>query len=178
MPEAPVRLQIFIWAGQGGPRTLVDWLDIRDAENLVRVAELLQDGYRWRFSVETSLGNAMLFGAEELKKQSECWRHTLDISGDGKANTGLPPDVVRNSPELAGITVNGLVIGSDKIFGDPNGETELQVLSRYYRTRVIRGPDAFIVEADNFEDFERAMIEKLLKELQLMVVSDCRVVHR
>ena len=87
MPEAPVRLHIFIWAGAGGPRTLIDWLEIGDAEDLLRIAETLRDGYRWRFSVETSLGNAMLFGANELNKQTKCWRRTLDISGDGKSNT-------------------------------------------------------------------------------------------
>ena len=50
--------------------------------------------------------------------------------------------------------MNGLVIG-----GDSN-------IAIYYRAEVIRGPFAFVEEAENYADFERAMRRKLLRELE------------
>ena len=55
----------------------------------------------------------------------------------------------------AGITVNGLPI-----------EAEDPALESYYRERVIIGPDAFTEPALDFDDFARAIREKLLRELR------------
>ncbi len=171
MPDASVRLHVFVWAGRGGPRTIVDWVEIGDASDLLLAAEVLSDVYPWRFSAETSLGDAMLFGAVGLNEQVGCWRRTLDISGDGKSNTGARPDVVRKSDLLANVTVNGLVVGTDQYFGVDRREARLIELLRYYQSDVIRGPEAFVMKATSFEKFESAMTKKLLKELQVMNVS-------
>jgi hypothetical protein len=172
VPDEPVRLHIYVWAGLGGPRTILQWVEIGDAADLLAAAEVLQGTYRWRFSPETALGNALLFGADALKWQVGCSRLTLDISGDGKSNAGARPDDVRNSIELSGVTVNGLIVGQNQVFHGNGHETKLVDLTWYYQTQVIRGSGAFVVLAQDFADFERAMIEKLLKELQTMIVSD------
>lgn len=44
----------------------------------------------------------------------------------------------------------------------------------YYRAYVIRGDSAFVEAAQGFEDFEAAMIRKLLRELQVVAVSEVR----
>jgi hypothetical protein len=44
---------------------------------------------------------------------------------------------------------------------------EMMELSAYFRSRVIRGPNAFIEIAQGFDDFERAMTRKLLRETVL-----------
>ena len=45
-------------------------------------------------------------------------------------------------------------------------------LSSYFRAEVILGPGAFVRTAIGFSDYARAMKEKLLKELEGLVVSD------
>ena len=62
----------------------------------------------------------------------------------------------------AGITVNGLPI-----------EAEETALETYYRERVIIGADAFTEPAASFEDFARAISEKLLRELRPPEVVRC-----
>ena len=56
-----------------------------------------------------------------------------------------------------GVTVNGLAIVTD----DPN-------LTGYYERRVIRGPGSFVITANGYEDFARAIKLKLLREIRVL----------
>jgi hypothetical protein len=38
-------------------------------------------------------------------------------------------------------------------------------LEKYYRENVIGGPGAFVMVAENFEDFGRAIVKKLIAEI-------------
>ncbi|MFC6759267.1 DUF1194 domain-containing protein [Sulfitobacter porphyrae] len=55
----------------------------------------------------------MAEGVRRLTAQSDCWKRTLDISGDGKSNLGPRPRTVRTQLEDSGVTINALVIGVD-----------------------------------------------------------------
>lgn len=110
-------------------------------------------------------------GERHLKQQDDCWKLTLDISGDGKSNLGPRPRDVKKRLEASGITINGLVIGVD----DPNigdiRQAEIGELAAYFKAEVILGPNAFVQTAIGFNDYARAMEQKLLKELDGMVFS-------
>ncbi len=56
--------------------------------------------------------------------------------------------------------MNGLTIGG----GDDD-------LAGYYRRELIKGPGAFVEEAEDFFDFERAMTRKLVRELEARAIS-------
>jgi len=171
-PDAPVRLHVFEWAGQFSQITLIPWTDIRSTTDLRTVATTLRSKTRSATDPSTAIGQAMLHGARALSQQPDCWRHTLDLSGDGKSNTGPRPRDVTGSPALNSITINGLVIGSgDQANGDQS-QAEIGELWAYCKNEVMRGPGAFIETALGFEDFENAMARKLLKELQSLAVSD------
>ncbi len=164
MPQAPVRLTIYEWSAPGDQRLLLPWTDINDTATLTAIIGLLTATERAPSGPSTALGMGMSFGAELLAEQYKCWKRTLDISGDGRSNTGPRPQDVADLPALAGITVNALVIGSgDESRGD---------LNIYFKTLVIRGPDAFTEEAHDFTAYERAMVRKLLRELQGLAVSE------
>ncbi len=49
----------------------------------------------------TAIGKAMLFGGQQLIDQHDCWRQTLDLSGDEKSNIGPLPVETRQLPLLA-----------------------------------------------------------------------------
>lgn len=164
MPSAPVRLAIYEWSAPGDQRLLLPWTDITDSQALAAIIARLHATTRAPAGPSTALGVAMSYGARLLATQSECWKRTLDISGDGRSNTGPRPQDVARRPELEGITVNALVIG-------PGNETRGD-LSAYFKTLVIRGPDAFVEQADAFAAYEQAMVRKLLRELQGLAMSE------
>ncbi len=171
-PEATVRLTVYEWAGLGSQRTLLPWTEIAGAGDLARAAAAISGAPRVAHEPPTALGQAMLSGARRLAEQPLCWKRTLDISGDGKSNTGPRPRDLDGDPRLAGITVNALAIGSDPLRYDDRRQPEIGELWAYFRTEVIRGPDAFVEVALGFDDFEEAMARKLLKELRSLAVSD------
>jgi hypothetical protein len=83
----------------------------------------------------------------------------VDISGDGINNSGRPPEHAREDALNAAITINGLPILSDVA---PPGTPSLD---EYYREHVIGGPGAFVVAAEDFRSFARAVRRKLILEI-------------
>ncbi len=156
LPDAPVSLAVFEWSGPDAQRVILPWRIVSGGADLQAAADALRAVRRVSMGPSTAIGAAKRFGAGMLSAQPECWRHVLDLSGDGESNTGPQPHAVRPS----GITVNGLVIGA-----------EPAPLVGYFRAYVIQGPHAFVEQAHGFPDYEAAMIRKLKRELQIAVVS-------
>ena len=171
MPDAPVRLMIFEWSGPGDQAIVVPWTTIEDGATLNAVIAKLRATRRRDASPGTALGVAMNEGLRHLKSQQNCWKRTLDISGDGKSNLGPRPRDVRGRIEVSGITVNALIIGVDNPGMDDIRQAEIAELSAYFRAEVILGPDAFVQTAIGFGDYARAMTEKLIRELDGLVFS-------
>jgi hypothetical protein len=73
-------------------------------------------------------------------------RRVIDLSGDGRANTGERPAAARDRALALGITVNGLAI-----------RTRDRRLDRYYRQHVIGGPGAFVMSVGGYDSFAVAM---------------------
>ena len=96
----------------------------------------------------------MHYALDALSGQ-DCAALTLDISGDGKNNSGPRPREVRELLAAKGITINGLVIAT----------RDIAEMSAYYHAEVIVGPQAFVETAAGFEDYGQAMKRKLLREL-------------
>lgn len=171
---APVRLAIFEWSEPGHHRMLLDWTEIRSAVDLSRIAAHLQTVKRSAAPQGTAVGSAMSFGAELLGQQQGCWKRTLDLSGDGKHNLGPHPRDVKSKLRSKAITVNGLVIGADDPRNGDRGYVQVGELSAYYNAWVILGPGAFVEVALGFEAYGDAMVRKLIRELDSLVLSDAR----
>ena len=167
IPGAPVDLLVYEWSGLGPQRNLIPWTAIATPGDLAKIAATLAATGRIASEPPTAIGQAMLAGARRLRERPECTRLTLDLSGDGKSNTGPRPRDVKAEALLDGITVNALVIGPVQ-----QRPIEIADLWGYFSTEVIRGPQAFVEVALGFEDFENAMARKLLKELQTAAVSE------
>jgi hypothetical protein len=141
---------------------LVDWTRMRGTEALDAVVARLRGTGRVPADPSTAIASARAFGGALLAQMPQCWKHTLDLSGDGKSNTGPHPRDLAPPP---GVTVNGLVIGADSPSHTDARQSQIGELTAYYRAYVIAGPDAFVETALGFEDFEAAMVRKLLREL-------------
>ncbi len=82
----------------------------------------------------------------------------------------MAPQQVYASGHLARATVNALVIvGADLSSNFPGADDKLIA---WFRSNVLHGQGAFVIVADGYDDFERAMKKKLLRELATPTVSD------
>jgi hypothetical protein len=170
-PEAPVWLMVFEWSGPEDQVVLVPWTKITDAQVLDTVSTALARTERREATPGTALGTAMEIGAGFLDQKQECWKRTLDISGDGKSNLGPRPRDLKAAMAARGITINGLVIGADSTSLADRGKDEISELSSYFKAEVIVGADSFVQTALGFEDYADAMTLKLKRELDGLVVG-------
>ncbi len=170
-PAAPVRLAVFEWSETSFQRVLVDWTVLRSASDLQAIAQRLTATRRSSAPQGTAVGAAMQFGAGLLAAHPECWRRTLDLSGDGKHNIGPHPRLAKKALSGAGITINGLVIGADDPANGDKRYVQIGELSAYFNAWVILGSGAFVETALGFEAYEDAMARKLIRELGTLVLS-------
>jgi hypothetical protein len=92
---------------------------------------------------------------------------TIDLSGDGAHNCGLNENVSRWAFALHdnGVFINGLVIDTDIA---PNATTSETTYS-FYRENIVNG---FIMIADGFEDFGRAISQKINLEMAHLMENE------
>ncbi|SFS04019.1 DUF1194 domain-containing protein [Yoonia litorea] len=170
-PGAPIRIHVFEWSGPVNQTEIVPWTAIRTPADLASVTSTLANHDRTPAAPTTAIGSAILQGFAYLSTQSDCWKRTLDLSGDGETNTGPLPQNITEDQRPSGVTVNGLVIGAGDLRGDDERFSDIKQLSSYYRVNVIRGPGAFVEVALGYEDYAAAMERKLLRELSSLAIG-------
>ncbi|MEO1640234.1 MAG: DUF1194 domain-containing protein [Pseudomonadota bacterium] len=170
-PDAPIRIHVYEWSGPVNHRVIVPWTAIETPDDLFAVTSLLRAHQRGVAAPTTSVGEAILKGFSYLETQSDCWKRTLDLSGDGETNVGTSPEQISPDRTPTGVTVNGLVVGAGDLGGDDERFADIKQLSSYYRTKVIRGPGAFVEVALGYEDYANAMERKLIRELASIAVG-------
>ncbi|MEM8536496.1 MAG: DUF1194 domain-containing protein [Pseudomonadota bacterium] len=170
-PDAPIRIHVYEWSGPVNQTIIVPWTELGDALDLAGVTSQLTAHQRGVAAPTTSVGSAILAGFSYLETQSDCWKRTLDLSGDGETNVGPLPENIPDSALPSGVTVNGLVVGAGDLGGDDERFADVKQLSSYYRTKVIRGPGAFVEVALGYEDYAAAMERKLLRELAAIAIG-------
>ncbi|MGI9351841.1 MAG: DUF1194 domain-containing protein [Rhizobiaceae bacterium] len=155
-------LAAFEWNGSSNQKLLFDWVYLNSTSDTYALAGILAKHQRNSKKLPTALGAALGFGYRLISRlPAPCARQIIDVSGDGPNNDGIKPDQVYQFYDFSNIIVNGLVIkdlynNPESFYRDPEG---------YYRENVIRGGGAFLILAEGFNDFARAMKQKLLKEI-------------
>jgi hypothetical protein len=151
------------WGSDRYQRTRVDWAEIADAASAAAFADAVERSSV--FLVEwTSISGAIDFGVQRFEDNGfHGERRIIDISGDGPNNKGAYVVEARDRALSEGIVINGLPIVNDRpnVYGYPS----LPDLDLYYEDCVIGGPGSFIVVADGFRDFARAILRKLVTEI-------------
>lgn len=149
--------------------TVVEWSDnatvvipwtILEDESTARQFSALLDASARASRGSTALGAALAF-ATELFDACGCqpMRRVIDVSGDGVNNSGpITSGAARDLAVARGVIVNGLPI---------TGEGSDVGLYEHYETEVKGGEGAFILEATGFEDFARAIRQKLVLEVAM-----------
>jgi hypothetical protein len=149
-------IAVIQWGGPGESRIVMPFTQITTPAEAKAFGFLVSLGSRHFSATTTSIATAIedsvaLIETDDFDGQ----RRVIDVSGDGRDNSGLDLEAMRNIAKASGIIVNGLAI-----------ESEQAGLFEYYQNSVITGADSFVVRAADFNDYARAIREKLLKELR------------
>jgi hypothetical protein len=156
-----VAVAVIEWSGPGQQLVGVDWTRITNAPTAAALAARIETMGRGLIG-ETAIGEALRFATGLLAYGPfQGARRIIDVSGDGPSNAGGEPEPMRDAAALAGVTINGLAILRE----NPG-------LDRYYAEHVIGGPDAFVMIAEHYDDFARAIRQKLLREIRGAPLAD------
>jgi hypothetical protein len=156
------------WSGADEQRVVVDWTEIRDAEDAGGVAAAILAAPR-SFMGRTSISAAIDFAMMHFAKSTwHAKRRIIDISGDGTNNSGRPVTDARDQALAQGVMINGLAIINDKPNLGYSAHTQPPGgLPLYYRQNVIGGPNSFLLVVQDFNSFADAMANKLAKEIDV-----------
>ena len=154
------------WSGVSSQKVVVDWTLIDGADAARKFGDQLVELPR-SFAERTSIGGGIDFSMSLLARAPyQAPRRTIDVSGDGTHNSGRDVTLARDEAVAAGVTINGLVILSDRPMAwNPEHTNPPGGLANYYRANVIGGPGAFVVIAENFDSFGQAIVKKLVAEI-------------
>ena len=153
-PRGSIAVQMIMWSGYYQQQVMIDWMHIDSPSASLSFSQLVAAISR-PFSGMTSIGNAISFGAGEFSDNGfSSDRQVMDVSGDGTNNWGPGPGGARDDALAQGInTINGIAITQDQ-----------NVISQYEQD-VAGGDNAFVLVANDFEDFENAISQKLVAEI-------------
>ncbi len=157
-----IAVSVIQWANRANQRVSIEWTLLRGDADALRLAAKIASKPRLIHGGHTALGSALAFGLQELESnRATGLRRVIDVSGDGRANDGLPLRAVRKEVIEHGVTINGLAILN-----------ELPLLDRYFRERLIGGEGAFVMVAQDYADFAQAMAVKLVREIRAVPLAE------
>ena len=157
------------WSGATSQKLLIDWTVVDGADAARKVGDQLVELPR-SFAERTSISGGIDFAMGVLKSAPyAAARRTIDVSGDGTNNSGRDVTLARDEAVAQGVTVNGLVILSDRPMAwNPEHTNPPGGLADYYRKNVVGGPGAFVVIAEDFNSFGQAIVKKLIAEIAVL----------
>jgi len=147
------------WSGVDYQRLVVPWTRIASPPDAQAWVSAL-DAFPPRPVGWTSVSGAIDFSRQLLREAP--WygmRRVVDVSGDGVNNSGRPSREARDEAVADGITINGLPIIEGQTWQG------MLPLDEYYRRNVTGGPGAFVLPANGFDSFGRAVRRKLVLEI-------------
>ena len=147
------------WSSSGTQAQRINWTLIDSAASASAFATAIDSTNR-AFGGSTGVGSAIqystgLFSFNDMANANYVGdRKVIDISGDGRNNSGISPSTARDAALSAGVTtINAIAIQ------DPS-------LEDYFRNNVIGGSNAFATFAADFEDdFSQAIKDKIFREI-------------
>ena len=154
------------WSGVSSQKVLIEWTVIDGADAARKFGDQLIELPR-SFAERTSISGGIDYAMAVMARAPyEAPRRTIDVSGDGTNNSGRDVGLARDEALAKGVTINGLVILSDRPMAwNPEHTNPPGGLAEYYRTHVIGGPGAFVLVAEDFNSFGQAIVKKLIAEI-------------
>ena len=153
------RIIVTLVAWSDKPRIAIPWTPLGNELEAFSFAETIRDLPRIAGNF-TCMSDALNFVSDRVLplQPVPAERQIVDVSGDGRENCNprKPLDAVRSELVAKGVTINGLPILEG---------AEADLLEQWYMDNVIGGPFAFVLPAQGYNDFARAIRRKFLVEI-------------
>jgi hypothetical protein len=180
-PRASILFSMVEWSEKA--TVAIAWTRIASREDALAVAARVRKTSRPEGEF-TCVAHMMSFVAEVVAPAIpvKAQRVVMDVSGDGVDNCDgdETTSAMRDQLVLAGVTINGLPInegdpaepvggGAYRAPGRPFQQRRIPAqtatLEPWYRDHVMGGPNAFLMPAQGYRDFDRAILEKFAIEV-------------
>ena len=156
-PRAAILVSVVTWSDR--PEVSLPWMMISNRDEARAVAARVRALPR-RGGEFTCMARKLRYVTDKVLTHIpvHAFRTVVDVSGDGRDNCNPGQSVAQLRDELVGYRtiVNGLPILS-------GGQKD--TLEEWYETNVKGGPGSFILPADGFKDFGRAIRQKFVVEI-------------
>ncbi len=157
--ENGIAVVLMQWGVGLQQRIAVNWTHVRDAASAERFAHAIETSPRHFVGNGTAISRALKMAFTLFEENGfRGTRRVIDVSGDGRNNSGSQPGAMRDLIVAQGVVINGLAI----LDGD-------RALGRYFRSNVTGGQGSFVMTANTFADYAAAIRRKLLREISLPV---------
>ncbi len=142
------------WSSRFEQIQVVGWTRVHDKQSAHRFADAIKRGANQARASGTAIGEAVIYSVQLIENNEyNGVRRVVDVSADDRYNAGSSPSYAQTVARRAGVQVNGLAV-------DATG-----ALTSYFQQKVIAGPGAFVMQANGYADYARAIKLKLLREV-------------
>lgn len=168
VPNGRIAICFIEWSGANAQTIVIDWTEISAPEHAEAVANRLRNAPRL-FAERTAIGSAIDYAVGHIERSPfKAARTIIDVSGDGTNNVGRSASEARDEAVARGVTINGLaILSAVPLPSNPHHTHPPGGLLKYFQDNVIGGPGAFAIAAEGHEDFGKAILSKLVKEIAL-----------
>jgi hypothetical protein len=149
-----IAVAVVQWSDERNQIVSLPWTIVAGADDADELGRLLMNMPRQLTQGGTSISSALAFSAPLFSSAPAAERRVIDVSTDGRNNSGSPVSPMRDRLVAEGITINGLTILN-----------EWPTLDTYFENNVAGGVGHFVIPANDYEDYGEAMFRKLLREI-------------
>ena len=142
------------WSDENNQAIVLPWTIVAGDADADELGQVLATMPRQLAQGGTSISAALNYSAALLRTAPTAERRVIDVSSDGRNNSGEPVRPVRDRIAGDGITINVLTIIN-----------EWPTLETYFQNNVVGGPAHFVIPANDYEAYGDAILMKLLREI-------------
>ena len=142
------------WSDNRNQRVVLPWTIVSGGADADELGQIFIHTQRQLTEGGTSLSTALTFSAALFASAPSAERMVIDVSTDGRNNSGPPVAPVRDRVVAQGITINGLTILN-----------EWPTLNTYFEGNVAGGPGHFVIPANDYDAYGEAILRKLVREI-------------
>lgn len=149
-----IAVAVVQWSDDRNQIVTLPWTVISGGADADELGKLLAAMPRQLTEGGTSISAALAFSAPLFAAAPSAERRVIDVSTDGRNNSGPPVSPMRDRLVAQGITINGLTILN-----------EWPTLDSYFENNVAGGTGYFVIPAKDYDDYAEAIYRKLLREI-------------
>ena len=153
-PTGRIAVTALQWSDERNQLVIVPWTLISGDADAEEIGLLLETMPRRLAEGGTSISSSLLFSASLFAQAPRAERYVIDMSSDGRNNTGVPVNGVRDRLVAMGITINALTILN-----------EWPTLDTYFESNVVGGQGHFVIPAEDYRSYGEAIRRKLIREI-------------